>query len=78
MSYDRVIIYLRAPLFALSGADAHVPANAFIVEGAILEEKGGPVVKTAVFRDEKGRVLVEKVVTILIPWAKIDHMKIEG
>jgi hypothetical protein len=78
MSYDRVTIFLRAPLFALTGDAAHVPANAYIVEGAIVDDKGGPVVTTKLFRDEKGRVLAEKVVNLIIPWGKIDHVRIDS
>lgn len=78
MSYDRVTIFLRAPLFTLSGDAAHVPSNAVIIEGAIIDEKGGPVISTTVFRDEKGKVLAEKSQKLLIPWGKIDHVRIDG
>lgn len=78
MSYDRVTIFLRTPLYTLAADAAHVPANAFIIEGSISEEQGGPIVSTILFRDEKGKILAEKVVKLLIPWGKIDHLRIDG
>lgn len=78
MSYDRVTIFLRAPLFTLPGDAAHVPSNAVIIEGSLEDEKGGPVVKTRKFSDERGRMLSEAQITLLIPWSKIDHLRIDG
>jgi hypothetical protein len=74
MSYENVTIYLRAPLFTLTGDAAHVPHNGVIIEGAIVDDKANPVVKVARFRDERGRVVSEKEVVLIVPWGKIDHV----
>lgn len=77
MNYDRVTIYLRSPLFTLKDDDAHVPAKGMIVEGAIVDDKSGPVVNAIRFRDEAGKIVSEKPVTLIIPWSKIDHVKVD-
>lgn len=76
MTYDSVTIYLRQPLFSLPGDAAHVPSNGVILEGAIIDDKSNPVVRVTRFLDERGRVVSEKEVTLIIPWSKIDHVKV--
>lgn len=77
MNYDRVTVYLRAPLFTLPGEAAHVPAQAVILEGAIVDDKGGPVLRTSRFLDEKGRLLATQASILVVPWSKIDHIRVE-
>ena len=76
MTYDNVTIFLRQPLFTLAGDAAHVPSNGVILEGALIDDKANPVIRVARFRDERGRVVSEKEVILVIPWSKIDHMKV--
>ncbi|MFZ5482420.1 MAG: hypothetical protein ACOZNI_37000 [Myxococcota bacterium] len=75
----RVHVYLRQSLFVLPGDAGHIPANAAILVGTLVEQGPlGVTVKADTFKDEKGRPLQGGARTLIVPAAKIDHVWIEG
>ena len=73
----RVCVYLRQSLFSLPAAAGHVPAGATVLDGELVSE--GPVgvtVRVRAFADERGRALEGAPCTLLIPSAKIDHVRV--
>ena len=70
----RVRVFLRQPLFTLSGAE-HVPPTAWVLDGTLGDSTQlGAMLSADAYRDERGRVLEGKPVKILVPGAKIDHV----
>ena len=74
----RVRIYLRQTLFALPGAEAHVPPTAMVLDAELVEQgSGGLTVKVDGYYDERGRKLEgasAKPRTLIIPGSKVDHL----
>lgn len=70
---DRIVLYLRTPLASL-GVD-HLPADLMVLEGTLVEQTAS-CVKADIERmlDDRGRERVTEVVTLIIPWEKIDHI----
>ena len=72
---EAVTIYLRTALFSFGHPDAHVPNGVTVIEGRIIDRpSGGVTVETDVMRDDRGRELSEAVLTLQLPWAKVDHI----
>ncbi len=72
---DRVSVYLRTPLFSYGGTGAHLPAGVLIIEGLLADRDASSVrIDAERLLDERGRVLLEETFTVVIPWAKIDHI----
>jgi hypothetical protein len=70
-----VTIFLKTALFTYSVEPRHVPAGATAVEGEVLDQSGGNLtVRIKRLLDERGRPLPEAPVTLVIPWAKVDHL----
>lgn len=74
----RVRVYLRQPLFALPGAEAHVPEKALVLDADLVEQgSGGLTLKVDGYYDERGRKLegaAAKSRTLIVPGSKIDHL----
>lgn len=71
---DRVSLYLRTPLFSYGGSD-HLPDGVYIVEGQMAAAEDAYVrIDADRLLDERGRELTDEVTTLMIPWAKIDHV----
>lgn len=73
---DRVAVYLRTPLYTPGGAEAHLPSGVMIVEASLVEwNPAGVRLDVDRLLDERGHVLREDdVVTLIVPWAKVDHV----
>jgi hypothetical protein len=75
----RVRVYLRQSLFsppAAPGDAGHVPAGAAVLDGDMLSEGAvGLTVRVSTFADERGRALQGAPCTLLVPAAKIDHVR---
>jgi hypothetical protein len=72
---EKVTVFLRTALFTLGLDDGHVPPGVAIVDGDVVEQpSAGLTLLTRRMRDERGRVLSERAVKVLIPWSKIDHV----
>ena len=71
---NRVTVYLRQPLFSDGGQHAHLPAGVMVIEGSATDRSGSVLtIDTARLLDARGRALAERSLTLLIPWAKVDH-----
>lgn len=71
---ERVSVYLRTPLFSY-GASDHLPDGVAIVEGRLAERDASSArIDADCLKDERGRELLDEAITLIIPWAKIDHM----
>ena len=74
----RVRVYLRQTLFALPGADAHVPHTAMVLDAQLVDQTtAGLTLKVDGYYDERGRKLegaVAKARTLILPSAKVDHL----
>ena len=74
----RVRVYLRQPLFALPGVEAHVPDKALVLDAELTEQQaGGLTLKVDGYYDERGRKLEgasAKTRTLIVPASKIDHL----
>lgn len=74
----RVRIYLRQTLFALPGAEAHVPHTAMVLDAELVEQaSAGITAKVDGYYDERGRKLegpAAKPRTLIIPGSKVDHL----
>lgn len=76
---DKVTVFLRTALFTLGLDDGHVPPGVAIIDGDVLDRpSAGLLLSTTRLRDERGRVLADRQVKILIPWSKIDHVHVLG
>lgn len=75
MDRERVTTYLRTPLYSVGGTEAQLPAGILILEG-ILVDRDPSSIRMDVERmlDERGRELLDETVTLVIPWAKVDHV----
>jgi hypothetical protein len=72
---DRVTVYLRTPLSSSGGSSAHLPAGISAIEGTLVErDTSSARVDAERLLDDRGRELLDESVTLVIPWAKIDHM----
>ena len=72
---DRVTLFLRASLFSPPGPEPHVPPNGVIIVGNTSDRGGsGVTITIETMSDERGRPLTVKPVTVIVPWAKIDHV----
>jgi hypothetical protein len=76
----RVRVYLRQSLFsppASAGDPSHVPAGAAVLDGELLSEGAvGVTVRVSAFADERGRPLQGSPCTLLVPAAKLDHLRV--
>jgi hypothetical protein len=74
----RVRVFLRQPLFTLSGDAEHVPPTATILEGTLGEATAlGVSLKVDRYLDERGRPLDGKPRTLVVPGGKIDHVWVQ-
>ncbi|MDP2304493.1 MAG: hypothetical protein Q8P18_00530 [Pseudomonadota bacterium] len=74
----RVRIFLRQPLFTLSGGGEHVPPSALILDGTLGEATPlGASIMVDKFLDERGRALEGKPCTLIVPGTKIDHVWVQ-
>lgn len=72
---DSVTVFLRTELFAFGHTDSHVPNGVMAIEGRILERlAGGLRIETDLLRDIRGRELSDDVLTLELPWSKVDHV----
>lgn len=72
---DSVSIYLRTPLHSYGGAEAHLPAGVLVVEGQLVDRNDSSIrIDAHRLLDDRGRVLLDETVTLVLPWAKVDHM----
>ena len=70
---DRVQVFLRSRLF-YTGENSHVPRGAVILEGEVIEEKGGFRLLVSTWRDDQGAILEGESRKLFIPSSKIDHV----
>ncbi len=74
---ERVTIYLRTALFTLPGDAGHVPVGTTVLIGDVPDPAASNLsVTTFRFLDERGRLLAEKSIQLLVPWSKIDHIQL--
>jgi hypothetical protein len=72
---ERVIVYLRTPLFSIGGADAHLPSDVRILEGALISRDSASLrIDADRMLDTFGREVLDEAITLVIPWEKIDHV----
>lgn len=71
---QNVTVFLRTALFTLGLDDGHVPPGVAIVQGDAKDVAGGLEIVTTRLLDERGRVLAERQVKLMLPWGKIDHL----
>lgn len=73
---DRVTLYLRASLYSPPGPEPHVPPGGVVLVGKTSDRggSGGITITIESMADERGRALPSKPVTVVVPWAKIDHV----
>jgi hypothetical protein len=72
---ESVSIYLRTPLHSYGGTSAHLPAGVLVVEGQLVDRDASSIrVDADRLLDDRGRTLLDETVTLVLPWAKIDHM----
>jgi hypothetical protein len=72
---ERVTIFMRTALFTYSYEPRHVPVGVTVLEGDVPSQEGGALtVKVTRMLDDRGRVLSETPVTLIVPWSKIDHL----
>jgi|JI6StandDraft_1071083.scaffolds.fasta_scaffold186347_2 hypothetical protein len=72
---SRVTVYLRTPLYSSGGASAHLPAGVHTIEGVMADRDASSVrVDAERLLDDRGRELLDEAVTLIVPWAKVDHM----
>jgi hypothetical protein len=85
----RVRVFLRQSLFSLPAGPApgtfddaavgHVPVNAAILTGTLVDQSGfGLTLRVEGYTDERGRALTGPARTLIVPSAKIDHVWVEG
>lgn len=75
---QRVTIYLRTALFTFGGEAGHIPFGATVIVGTLDEQGGsGLTVTTAKILDERGRTVSEAVLKLLVPWSKVDHVRLD-
>jgi hypothetical protein len=76
---QNVTVFLRAPLFTLPHGAGHVPAGTTILEAEVVDKvSGGLTLATKRLLGERGDVLAESTLTLIVPWAKIDHVQVHG
>jgi len=72
---ERVTIFLRTALFTLPSDGGHVPVGATVIIGDVVDPQASTLqVTTQQFLDDRGRLLAEKTVQLLVPWSKVDHI----
>lgn len=72
---DQVRLYLKTPLFAFRRAP-HLPRTAMVLEGSAEDRPGGLRIHVSAWLEEAGEAVVGPTLTLLIPFAKIDHVHI--
>ena len=75
----RVRVFLRQPLFTLTGEGEHVPPTAFILVGTLGEASAlGVALQVEQYFDERGRALEGLPRALIVPGTKIDHVWVLG
>ena len=75
MEMNRVTVFLRTNLFSFSGPEKHVPSGVMVIEGHVIEQNAiGITIETDHLLDDRGRILSEASLKLVLPHAKIDHM----
>lgn len=72
---DRVRVFLRTDLFAVTGELMVVPENVSIIDGNVRETmSGGFLVEVSAWRRGDGRALNGPTATLFLPASKIDYI----
>lgn len=72
---SRVTVFLRTNLFSYSGPEKHVPSGVMVIDGRVLEQSAtGITLETDRLLDDRGRVLSDASLKLVLPLAKIDHL----
>ena len=72
---SRVTVFLRTNLFSYSGPEKHVPSGVMVIDGRVIEQSAtGITLETDRLLDDRGRVLSEASLKLVLPHTKIDHL----
>lgn len=75
---ERVTVFLRTELFSFGHADSHIPNGVMVIEARLVERlSGGVRLETDLLLDARGRELSDEVLTLELPWAKVDHLLVQ-
>lgn len=72
---SQVTVFLRTSLFSYSGPKKHLPSGVMVIDGHVIEQNNSRVtIETARMMDDRGRVLSEDSLKLVLPQSKIDHI----
>lgn len=72
---SQVTVFLRTSLFSYSGPKKHLPSGVMVIDGHVIEQNNsGVTIETARMMDDRGRVLSEDSLKLMLPQSKIDHI----
>ena len=72
---SQVTVFLRTSLFSYSGPKKHLPPGVMVIDGHVIEQNNsGITVETSRMMDDRGRVLSEDSLKLVLPQSKIDHI----
>lgn len=75
---ERATVFLRTELFSFGHDDAHVPNGVMVIEGRVIERiSGGIRFETDLLLDGRGREMTDDVLTLELPWSKVDHILVQ-